>query len=42
MLEVHNSPGAAMSDGEQALTPEALAKLFPRIRAVANAIGRDL
>jgi 3-deoxy-7-phosphoheptulonate synthase len=42
MLEVHNSPGAAMSDGDQALTPEVLAKLFPRIRAVANAIGRDL
>lgn len=42
MLEVHNSPGAAMSDGEQALTPEVLAKLFPRVRAVANAIGRDL
>src|SRR4051812_47638747 len=42
MLEVHNSPEAAKCDGEQALVPEALSKLFPRLRAVANAIGRDL
>ncbi|MGI9088744.1 MAG: 3-deoxy-7-phosphoheptulonate synthase [Chthoniobacterales bacterium] len=42
MLEVHNSPDAAMSDGEQALVPETLSKLMPRLRAVANAIGRDL
>jgi 3-deoxy-7-phosphoheptulonate synthase len=42
MLEVHNSPKAAMSDGDQALTPEMLTRLFPRLRAVANAIGRDL
>jgi 3-deoxy-7-phosphoheptulonate synthase len=42
MLEVHNSPKAAMSDGDQALTPDILARLFPRLRAVANAIGRDL
>jgi 3-deoxy-7-phosphoheptulonate synthase len=42
MLEVHDSPDVAKSDGEQALTPEVLSKLVPRIRAVANAIGRDL
>jgi 3-deoxy-7-phosphoheptulonate synthase len=42
MLEVHNSPDDAKSDGEQALVPETLSKLFPRLRAVANAIGRDL
>ncbi len=42
MLEVHQAPDAAKSDGEQALTPEMLGKLVPRIRAVANAIGRDL
>ncbi|MGI8821029.1 MAG: 3-deoxy-7-phosphoheptulonate synthase [Chthoniobacterales bacterium] len=42
MLEVHNSPGCAKSDGEQALFPETLAKLLPRLRAVANAVGRDL
>jgi 3-deoxy-7-phosphoheptulonate synthase len=42
MIEVHNSPADAQSDGEQALFPETLAKLVPRLRAVANAIGRDL
>jgi 3-deoxy-7-phosphoheptulonate synthase len=42
MLEVHDSPDAAKCDGEQALVPETLSKLFPRLRAVANAIGRDL
>ena len=42
MLEVHDAPGSAKSDGEQALTPETLAKMLPRLRAVANAVGRDL
>ena len=38
MLEVHHSPDLAKSDGEQALVPEMLAKLVPRLRAVANAV----
>jgi 3-deoxy-7-phosphoheptulonate synthase len=42
MLEIHESPGAAKCDGEQALIPSTLTKLVPRMRAVANAIGRDL
>lgn len=42
MLEVHDAPDLAKCDGEQALLPETLSKLFPRLRAVANAIGRDL
>ncbi|MDQ6624477.1 MAG: 3-deoxy-7-phosphoheptulonate synthase [Verrucomicrobiota bacterium] len=42
MLEVHDSPDIAKCDGEQSLVPETLSKLFPRLRAVANAIGRDL
>src|ERR1700704_1403608 len=42
MLEVHDSPQFAKSDGEQALVPDMLAKLVPRLRAVANAVGRDL
>ena len=42
MLEVHDTPDLAKSDGEQALTPDMLAKLLPRLRAVANAVGRDL
>src|SRR5947209_14128588 len=42
MIEVHESPEAAKCDGEQSLLPDVLAKLVPRMRAVANAIGRDL
>ncbi len=42
MLEVHESPACAKSDGDQALLPEVFARLVPRLRAVANAVGRDL
>ncbi len=42
MIEVHNDPERARSDGEQALRPEAFADLVRRIRAVAEAIGREL
>jgi 3-deoxy-7-phosphoheptulonate synthase len=42
MLEVHDSPDLAKSDGEQALVPDMLTRLVPRLRAVANAVGRDL
>jgi 3-deoxy-7-phosphoheptulonate synthase len=42
MLEVHESPDVAKCDGEQALLPDVFAKLVPRLRAVANAVGRDL
>jgi 3-deoxy-7-phosphoheptulonate synthase len=42
MIEVHDSPEQAKSDGEQALVPETFAKLVTRIRAVAEAIGREL
>ncbi len=42
MIEVHDSPDLAKSDGEQALTPHIFADLVPRLRAVARAVGRDL
>jgi 3-deoxy-7-phosphoheptulonate synthase len=42
MIEVHDSPEMAKSDGNQALTPEIFAELVPRLRAVATAIGRTL
>ena len=42
MIEVHDSPEQAKSDGNQALTPEIFAELVPRLRAVAAAIGREL
>jgi len=42
MVEVHNSPEMAKSDGEQALLPDEFADLVKRIRAVAEAVGRSL
>ncbi len=42
MVEVHNSPELAKSDGEQALLPGEFAELVQRIRAVAVAVGRTL
>jgi len=40
MIEVHNSPELAKSDGEQALLPDDFADLVRRVRAVAQAVGR--
>ena len=42
MIEVHDDPERAQSDGEQALRPEAFADLVRRIRAVAEAVGREV
>ena len=42
MIEVHDSPQFAKSDGEQAIVPEVFADLVPRLRAVAEAIGRKM
>ena len=42
MIEVHHEPEHARSDGEQALRPDVFADLVKRIRAVAEAVGREL
>ncbi len=42
MIEVHDEPERARSDGEQALRPEVFADLVRRIRAVAAAVGREV
>jgi 3-deoxy-7-phosphoheptulonate synthase len=42
MIEVHDDPERARSDGEQALRPESFADLVRRLRAVAEAVGREL
>jgi 3-deoxy-7-phosphoheptulonate synthase len=42
MIEVHDEPERAWSDGEQALQPAVFADLVGRIRAVAQAVGREL
>jgi len=41
MLEVHNNPELAKSDGEQALLGHEFAALVKQIRKVAEAIGRN-
>jgi 3-deoxy-7-phosphoheptulonate synthase len=39
MIEVHNDPERAMSDGPQSLTPDAFARLAPRIKALRAAMA---
>ena len=41
MVEVHNSPELAKSDGEQALLPEEFTELVAQVRKIAIAIGRS-
>lgn len=42
MIEVHNSPETAMSDGEQSLTPAHFDDLMNELRPIAEAVGREL
>jgi 3-deoxy-D-arabino-heptulosonate 7-phosphate (DAHP) synthase len=40
MLEVHDEPGAALSDGPQALDPETLPGLITHMREIAAIAAR--
>ena len=42
IVEVHNNPSEALSDGMQSLKPERFAELVSQARAVAEAVGRSL
>jgi 3-deoxy-7-phosphoheptulonate synthase len=42
IVEVHNHPSQAMSDGAQSLKPERYAEMVNQVRAVAEAVGRSL
>jgi 3-deoxy-7-phosphoheptulonate synthase len=42
IIEVHNDPKHALSDGQQSLTPEAFDELMAHLRPVAEAVGRSL
>ena len=42
IIEVHNDPKHALSDGQQSLTPEAFEELMKRLRPVAEAVGRTI
>jgi len=42
IVEVHQNPPKAMSDGAQSLYPEQFAELMQQIAVIARAIGRDV
>jgi 3-deoxy-7-phosphoheptulonate synthase len=42
IIEVHNNPANALSDGRQSLTPEKFSELIRQVKAVAQAVDRRL
>jgi len=42
MIEVHNDPENALSDGQQSLTPDQFDKLMEKVKAVANIEGKEI
>ena len=42
LIEVHPSPDHALSDGAQSLNFAEFADLMPKVKAVAEAVGREL
>ncbi len=42
IIEVHNKPEDALSDGPQSLKPERFARLMEQLRPLARALGREL
>jgi len=42
MIEVHNCPEKAMSDGEQSLTPEQFAEVLQKLAPIAAAVGKTI
>jgi 3-deoxy-7-phosphoheptulonate synthase len=42
IIEAHQDPAHAKSDGKQSLTPEAFAKLVIQVKTIAEAVGRHI
>jgi 3-deoxy-7-phosphoheptulonate synthase len=42
LIECHPDPEHALSDGAQSITPGTLSELMPQLKAIAQAIGRDV
>ncbi len=42
IIEVHANPEEALSDGEQSLKPDIFAQMMKELKAVAQAVGRDI
>jgi 3-deoxy-7-phosphoheptulonate synthase len=42
MVEVHQNPEEAKSDGEQSVLPEQFDEMMKKVRLIAHAVGRDI
>lgn len=42
MIEVHNDPMNALSDGQQSIKPDVFEKLMEDVRPIAQAVGKEL
>jgi 3-deoxy-7-phosphoheptulonate synthase len=42
LIEVHDNPEEALSDGEESLKPAKFAALMADLRKVARAVGREI
>jgi 3-deoxy-7-phosphoheptulonate synthase len=42
LIEVHNDPEKALSDGAQSLYPEQFERLIQELRMIAPAVGRTI
>lgn len=42
LIEVHQNPSEALSDGEQSLKPDAFKELMKELRIIAQAVGREI
>ena len=42
MIEVHNNPQCALSDGQQSIKPDVFAKLMEELKVIAGAVGREI
>jgi len=42
IVEVHNDPDAALSDGQQSLTLEGFVEMMDGLRRIAEAMGRSV
>jgi 3-deoxy-7-phosphoheptulonate synthase len=42
IIEVHNDPKKALSDGHQSITPKAFEELVPKLKKVAISVDRDI
>lgn len=42
MIEVHNNPQCALSDGQQSIKPESFKKMMDKIKLLAKIEGKNI